>query len=136
MCAGRHGPSVDAGTSTHAEGAMRTSSLLAGAVAALATALGAPPGALAADAVFGGSTAGDEPIVIKADKTAKKLRSAVIGWSASCEDGASMPLSTKLTATPAQTGFSPGPRDLVMTRNRKRRFAGTQRLGLRLGGDL
>lgn len=112
---------------------MRRTSLLAGSAAALAITLGAAPGALAAGAVFGGSTTGGEAIVLTGDKAAKTLRSAVIAWNAKCADGQSLAWSTELTPTSASPGFSPGARDLLVSRNRKGRFAGTQLLGLGFG---
>ena len=114
---------------------MRRTSLLAGAVAALATTLGSAPGALAAEAVFGGSTTADEPIVLYANKAAKKLSSAVISWRAECSDGMGLPLASVVTPTKASPGFSPGMRDLLVTRNGKKRFSGTQRFGLTFGGS-
>jgi hypothetical protein len=107
--------------------------VLAGGAAALAMTLGAAPAASAADAVFGGSTSASEAIVIKADKTAKKLRSAVIGWSAKCGDGMYFDLATELTPSSASPGFSPEPSDLLVSRNRKGSFAGTQLAGQDLG---
>src|SRR3954447_2500237 len=88
------------------------------------------PGALAASAVFGGSTKSGEAIVLTADKKAAKLKSAVIAWEANCADGMSLPFSSALTASKASPGFSPGPNDLSLTRNGKRRFSGTQTFAL------
>jgi hypothetical protein len=112
---------------------MRRTSLLAGAVAALATTLGPAPGALAAGAVFGGSTSGDEAIVIYANKAAKKLSSAVISWDARCGDGRGLPLASVVTPATTSPGFSPGAHDLLVSRNAKGRFAGTQLIGLSFG---
>jgi hypothetical protein len=101
-----------------------------GAVAALVTILGAAPGAHAADAVYGGSTNRYEPIVVNADKAGKKLRSAVIAWKADCGgDNGYFADGSAVTATKRSPGFSAGAGDLVMSRNGKRRFAGTQQLG-------
>src|SRR4051812_20394537 len=86
---------------------MRRTSILAGAVATVATTLGAAPGALAANAVFGGSTKSGEAIVINADKTAKKLTSAVIAWRAECGDGMGLPMASALTPTADAPGFNP-----------------------------
>jgi hypothetical protein len=83
--------------------------------------------------VFGGSTTGGEAIVLRADKAAKKLRSAVIAWNAKCADGQSFPGATELTATTASPGFSPGPADLLLSRNRKGSFSGSQLAGGDLG---
>jgi hypothetical protein len=102
----------------------------AGAAAALVAMLGTAPGALAADAVYGGSTNGYEPIVINADKAGKKLRSAVIGWRADCGgDKGYFADGSAVAAAKRSPGFSAGADDLVMTRNGKRRFSGTQELG-------
>jgi hypothetical protein len=110
---------------------MRRITVLAGAVTTLATILGTAPGASAASAVYGGSTSGGEAIVVNADKAAKKLRTAVVAWRAKCSDGDYFAIGSALTATTASPGFSPGAHDLVMSRNRKRRFAGTQSVAYR-----
>jgi hypothetical protein len=94
--------------------------------------LTAAPSAGAADNVYGGTTSAGEAIVLRADKSGATLKSAVIGWRADCSDGGDFPGYTELTATDAQPGFSPGYRDLLMSRNAKGRFAGTQIGG---GGD-
>jgi len=112
---------------------MRRTGVFAGGAAALAMSLGTAPAASAADAVFGGSTSASEAIVFKADKTAKKLRSAVIAWTAKCGDGQSFPVATEVTASSASPGFSPAPTDLLMSRNRGGRFAGKQEGGRDLG---
>jgi hypothetical protein len=101
-----------------------TKSLLVGGVAAVMLAAAPPAGA--ADSVYGGTTSAGEPIVLKADASGKALKSAVIGWRAKCSDGGYFPGSTELTATNAEPGFAPGYRDLLMSRNAKGRFAGTQ----------
>src|SRR4051812_34484436 len=115
---------------------MRRTTMLAGALATVATTLGAAPGAHAANAVFGGSTSSGEAIVITGDKPAKKLKSAVIAWRAECGDGMGLPMSSSLTATNASPGFSPGPEDLSLSRNAKARFSGTQRFGVDLGDSV
>ncbi len=112
---------------------MRRTTLLAGGAAALAMTLGAAPAALAADTVFGGSTSGREAIVIKGNKTAKKLSSAVIAWSAKCADGMYFDLATEVTPSSSSPGFSPEPTDLLMSRNRNGSFSGTQAAGRDLG---
>jgi hypothetical protein len=104
-----------------------TKFLLVGGAAALI--LAAPPPARAAEAVFGGSTRAGEPIVLKSDAKTTALTSAVIGWAAKCDGGGFYPGSTALAATEATPGFSPGYRDLLMSRNGKGRFAGTQLAG-------
>ena len=59
------------------------------AIAAIAVTTPAP--ALAGNAVYGGTTSAGAAIVINADKKAKKLRSAVVSWKASCDDGSAIP---------------------------------------------
>ena len=100
-------------------------SLLAG----VAVLLWAAAPARAADMVFGGSTKAGEAIVLKGDAKAQRLTSAVIAWRANCADGSYYATSTALTPTQATPGFSPGFRDLMMSRNAKGRFAGTQLAG-------
>jgi hypothetical protein len=112
---------------------MRSTTVLAGAIAALATTLGGAPGALAADAVYGGSTSGGEAIVLRADKAGKKLRSAVIAWKAKCADGNWFSSGDDLSPTQSSPGFLPGPDDLLVSRNGKRRFAGMQASAYDLG---
>jgi hypothetical protein len=113
---------------------MRRRTGLAGAALALATTLGTAPGALAADSVYGGSTSATEPIVVNADKAGKKLRSAVVAWRADCaDDQGYFSNGSTLTPTSGAPGFSPGPRDLLTTRNGKRRFSGRQEVGFDLG---
>src|SRR3954471_357753 len=104
-------------------GPMRRTSILAGAVAAAATTLGAAPGALAANAVFGGSTNDGEAIVVNADKTATKLKGAVVAWQSRCSDGTTLPFSSAVSVAKKSAGFSVGPDELTMTRNGKKRFS-------------
>src|SRR4051794_11171099 len=96
------------------------------AAAALATTLATAPGALAADAVYGGTTSRGEAIVIKADKTGKKLRSAVIAWNADCGDQSYFAQGSSVTAAKASPGFAPNSAVLATSRNGKGRFAGKQ----------
>jgi hypothetical protein len=113
---------------------MRRRTGWAAAALALAATLGIAPATLAADRVYGGSTTGFEPIVINADKAGKKLRSAVVAWRADCGDGSGyLANGSTLTPTKGAPGFSPGPRDIRMTRNGKRRFAGRQEIAFDLG---
>jgi hypothetical protein len=107
-----------------------TKSLLVGGAAAAMLAAAPPAGA--AVSVYGGTTSAGEAIVLKADASGAALKSAVIGWRAKCSDGGYFPGYTELAATVAEPGFSPGYRDLLMSRNAKGRFAGTQVGG---GGD-
>ena len=101
-----------------------TKLLLVGGVAAVM--LTAAPPAGAADSVYGGTTSAGEAIVLRADASGAKLTSAVIGWRAKCSDGGYFPGYSELTATVSEPGFNPGYRDLMMSRNAKGRFAGTQ----------
>jgi hypothetical protein len=105
----------------------------AGATTALAALLGAAPGAFAADRVYGGSTSAGEAIVVTADKAGKKLRSAVVSWRAECADGEYFATGSALTPAQSAPGFTPGPDELEIKRNGKRRFAGTQHVGYGLG---
>jgi hypothetical protein len=104
-----------------------TRSLLVGGAAVLV--LAAAPPALAADAVFGGTTSVGEPIVLKSDAKLAALTSAVIGWHAKCDDGSGFPGATALTPTTATPGFNPQYHDLLMSRNAKGKFAGEQLYG-------
>ena len=96
----------------------------AGVLAAGVTLVAAP--SAAGSAVFGGSTRGNEPIVLRADGKAKKLRSVVIAWEAACGDGTNFPGVGELTAARDEPGFVPDPGDLVTSRNARGRFTGTQ----------
>jgi hypothetical protein len=99
---------------------MRTASAAGTVVLALAFA----PSAVAAGSVFGGSTGDREPIVLTADRAAKTLKSVVVAAEAKCGDGLYFPLAGKAIAHKATAGFAGGPRDLMMVRNAKGRFAG------------
>ena len=101
------------------------------AIAAIAVTTPAP--ALAGSAVYGGTTSAGAAIVINADKKAKKLRSAVVSWRASCDDGKRFPVAAQLKAVAGEAGFRPGFRELATSRNGKGRFAGTQLGGFDLG---
>jgi hypothetical protein len=107
-----------------------------GVIAAAAFALAAPGSALGADAVFGGSTAAGEPIVLEADRKAKKLKSVVIAWEAKCDGGQTFPMATRLTATRAQAGFQPDPGELAVSRNARAGFAGRQAGAMDLGNAI
>ena len=71
--------------------------------------------------------------MINADKSAKVLRSAVVSWTASCDDGSRFPVGVPLKAVKSEPGFRPGSRELATSRNGKGRFAGTQLGGLNMG---
>lgn len=110
----------------------RSRRLVASALAAAFSLLVVPP-AFGASGVFGGSTADGEAIVLNADVKAKKLRSAVIAWRAQCADGSLFPLGIELTAVASRPGFTPSHDDLVVSKNAKGRFAGTQIAAMDLG---
>jgi hypothetical protein len=112
---------------------MRTRTGLAGAAVALVGILWSAPGALAADAVYGGTTSDGEAIVVTANKAGMKLRSAVIAWKADCSDQSVFANGSSLRPAKASPGFSAGPDDLQVSRNGKRRFAGKQMVGYDLG---
>jgi len=103
--------------------------------AAAAMAAGASP-ARAADWVYGGTTSDGEPIAVNAAKGAKKLTATVISWSATCSDDKRYMRGSALTPLVPQSGFGPGPDDLVMSRNAKGRFKGTRMAVEDLGGGL
>jgi hypothetical protein len=98
---------------------------LAAAAATTAAALAASPPARAADGVYGGTTRDRHPIVLKTDRDGQALRSVIISWTATCPDG---PFSDASELTPAkpQPGFAPDQDELVVDRNAKARFVGTQ----------
>ena len=115
---------------TRSVAGMRPSLLprLAAAVLTTAAALAAAAPAHAADAVFGGSSRGGDPIVLKADPATAVLRSIVISWRAQCSDGTFFPGGGPLTPAEPQAvpGFVANPNELLMSRNAKGRFSGTQ----------
>lgn len=110
---------------------MRRTPLLIALTATAAAA--APSPATAAGGVYGGTTSAGEAIVLNTDRAGQRIRSAVLAWVATCDDGDRYPISVRATATTAQPGFVPGSRDLVMSRNRKGRFVGAYAVGHRLG---
>jgi hypothetical protein len=110
----------------------RRGGLLAGAVIATTLPLTAPAHA-AAGAVYGGSTSAHEPIVLRADRTGQRLRSAVMSWEAQCNDGAIFPLAAELPAVAPSPGISGGGFELLMSRNAKGRFTGVQVVSFQLG---
>ena len=102
-------------------------------LAAAAAAAAAPSPAFAAGAGYGGSTSTGAAIVINADKQARTLRSAVVSWTAACDDGRRFPVAAPLKAVAAEPGFQPGFREIATSRNGKGRFAGTQLGGMDMG---
>lgn len=105
--------------------------IVASAMAALTLTL--PSMAHAKRAVFGGSTNARESIVLIADASMKRLKSAVIAWEADCDDGRKFRTATSLTSVAPTPGFDASGRELLMSRNAKGRFAGTQFVGYDLG---
>jgi len=100
------------------------------AIAAAAVASSAP--AAASAAVFGGSTATGAAIVINADKKARAVRSAVVSWSARCDDGSRFPVAMPVKAVAPEPGFEPDAEEFATSRNGKGRFAGTQLAAFRM----
>ena len=74
--------------------------------------------------------------MVKADPKGTELRSIVVSWRATCADGMNFPASGELTSAEPTAGFSPGPQDLLMARNAKGRFKGTQLTGADLGAGV
>ena len=109
---------------------------LAAAVGATAAALAAAAPAQGADAIYGGTAKGGAPIVLKADAKLQVLRSIVLSWDAPCSDGRLYEGGGELTPAEAVPGFSPGPREVLVSRNGKGRFAGTQRYASDLGASV
>jgi hypothetical protein len=112
---------------------MRPSQLIVAAAAAVVTGAAAPA-AFAADAVFGGATNRGDPIVIRSDPKTQQLRSLAISWRAVCGDGMGFPGFGQLTPAAPAPGFSPSANELVVSRNAKGRFEGTQLMAADLGG--
>ncbi len=94
-----------------------------------AAALTAPSSAAAADAVYGGTTKDGDAIVVTADQHAQTLRSLGISYLARCTSGTTFPGFAQLTPTTGSPGFVPGSGDLVVERNAKGVFTGTQLAG-------
>jgi hypothetical protein len=107
--------------------------IVASALAAALSLVVVPP-AFSASRVFGGSTSDDEAIVLTTDAKAKKLRSAVIAWRAPCTDERFFPMAVELTPVANEPGFTPGPEDLLVSKNAKGRFAGQELAIWDLGG--
>ena len=103
------------------------------ALLAAALSLVLAPAAGAATAVFGGSTNAYEPIVLRSDAKARALRSLVVSWEAKCGDGTYFAIANELETIRLRPGDMPDVRDLVVSRNGKGRFAGTQFFGYDAG---
>ncbi len=101
----------------------------------VAATLVAPTTALAADAVYGGSSRDTDAIVLKTDAKSTTLRSIVISWRATCDDGSWIPGGGTLTPAEPEPGFEPDPSELLVSQNGKGRFKGTQ-LSTRDFGDV
>lgn len=114
---------------------MRLIGVFVTVVAAGAAAATAAPTALAADAVFGGTSNTGDPIVVRTDADAKELRSLGVSWRAPCADGQGFARSGTLTPAEPVAGFSPAPTELLMARNAKGAFKGTQLAASDLGDN-
>jgi hypothetical protein len=119
-------------------GARSVAAMTARSIPAIALlALGATAGpAHAAGFVYGGTTRAGDAIVLTAPKGAAKLAGAVIAWHAAC--ASQMHFSDAAVLTPAKPagGLPVDRRDLVVARNAKGRFAGTQTYAEDLGTNL
>jgi hypothetical protein len=92
---------------------------------AILAALALPAQAHAArTAVYGGSTSAGEPIVVRADSKAKKLRGIVLSYIAPCSDDQMFPYAGELRAGTVSPGFGADDQ-LRMSRNKRGRFAGS-----------
>jgi hypothetical protein len=111
-------------------GARSVAAMTARSIPAIAlVALGATAGpAHAAGFVYGGSTRDGDAIVLNTPKGAQKLASVVLAWDAACDDQSGWADASTLTPLSPSSGELVGPQDLLMTRNAKGRFAGTQML--------
>lgn len=89
----------------------------------------------AAGFVYGGATRAGDAIVLTAPKGAQKLAGAVIAWHATCDDQSYFSDAEELAPAKPVSGLPIGPQDLVMTRNAKGRFAGTEAFGEDLGAQ-
>jgi hypothetical protein len=98
------------------------------AIALVALGATAAP-AHAAGLVYGGTTRDGDAIVLTAPKAAHKLAGAVIAWHATCDDQSNFSEADRLTAVKPVAGVPLDRGDLLMTRNAKGRFTGTQAFG-------
>jgi hypothetical protein len=112
-------------------GARSFAAMTARSIPAIAlVALGATAGpAQAAGFVYGGTTRDGDAIVLTAPKGAAKLTGAVIGWHATCDDQSNFGDTSTLAALKPLSGQAIGAHDLLMSRNAKGRFSGTQAFG-------
>jgi hypothetical protein len=94
--------------------------------AAAAMAAGAPP-AQAAGTIYGGSGDG-EPIVVTANRTAQKLSSAMLSWTAVCDDGMVWSTSSPVKPAASRPGFAPTPDEMPLRSNAHGRFSGERTL--------
>jgi hypothetical protein len=118
-------------------GARSFAAMTARSISAIAlVTLGATAGpAHAAGFVYGGTTREGDAIVLTAHKGAARLTGAVIGWQADCDDQSRFGDTSTLTALKPMSGEAVGAHDLLMTRNAKGRFTGTQSFGEQNGTD-
>jgi hypothetical protein len=103
---------------------MTRSSLRIACSAAATLSLVGASDALAAGAVYGGSTKAGDAIALTGDRTASKLASAVIALEADCAGGDRLPVTARLSTSARRP---PGVERLRTTRNGKGRFAGRLR---------
>lgn len=105
------------------------------AIALVALGATAAP-AHAAGFVYGGATRDGDAIVLTAPKGAQKLSGAVIAWHATCTS--QMHFSDAVALTPAKPagGLPVDRQDLVVTRNAKGRFAGSEIYAEDLGTNM
>jgi hypothetical protein len=109
---------------------------LTAAAGTAAAVLAASPPAHAADAVYGGTTRDGAAIVLKADQKAQRLSSLVVSWIATCGQGSHFGNSATLKPAKPTPGFEPGPGDLLVERNAKGRFSGSQLAAEDLGDNV
>src|SRR4051812_2894298 len=101
--------------------------------AASAAVLATSSPAFAADAFYGGPDGRGAPIFVKPAPPAKTMRSLVVSWRAACSDGTGFPGGGTLTPADPTPGFQPGPDELLIEKNAKGKFQGTQLMGSDLG---
>lgn len=114
---------------------MSSSMLRTALAAAVAASLAAAPSASARVHVLGGATRDGEPIVLRTDGKGKRLKSAVISWTATCKGGGLWSEGTEVKSASPEPGFLPDPGELTMSRNARGRFSGTQ-LASSISGEL
>ena len=100
---------------------------LTAAAGATAAVLAVTPSAHAADAVYGGTPRQATRSSSRADAKATELRSIAISWRATCAGPATgFPGGGVLTPAEPVAGFAPSADELLVSKNAKGGFAGTQ----------